>query len=327
MERDYRIDSLKGFLIILVVLGHVITEFDNVNIFNHAVMGLIYVFHMPLFVLLSGYLTRPRHQLSQQQLWRGTGNLLVTIVIFQLFAMIRHLPLGGDPIAMLLMFPYGILWYLMCLVYWRLLTYYTPQSLLKRPVVHLLLAFLIAVLSGLTHLGNFLAIQRALNFYPFFLLGYYYRQGAIGGQWWKNIALHASIVVVLLPIIFWLYPHCGNVLNGADHYTISDIPQKILILISSTAMSLLVFNTFGDYRWLRPIGKDSLFYYLYHIYLLMIVIAPVVKYYNLPLSFPFMLLYTAIIMGLLLLLHKVRFLRWLTNPLKSHKIQSMPKEP
>lgn len=53
MARDYRIDSLKGFLIVLVVLGHVITSLDNVNTINHAVMGLIYVFHMPLFILLS----------------------------------------------------------------------------------------------------------------------------------------------------------------------------------------------------------------------------------------------------------------------------------
>ena len=53
MARDLRIDSLKGLLIILVLLGHVITSVDNVNFINHAVMGLIYVFHMPLFILIS----------------------------------------------------------------------------------------------------------------------------------------------------------------------------------------------------------------------------------------------------------------------------------
>ena len=56
MARDNRIDSLKGLLIILVILGHVITTIDNVNIVNHAVMGFIYIFHMPLFILISGYL-------------------------------------------------------------------------------------------------------------------------------------------------------------------------------------------------------------------------------------------------------------------------------
>lgn len=318
MQRDHRIDSLKGLLIILVILGHVIIEIDNINVINHAVMGGIYVFHMPLFILISGYLTRPHHELSQRQLWKGVGNLLVTIVIFQVLSMLRHLPQGKDPIAMLLEFPYGILWYLMSLIYWRLIIYYTPQWLLKRPVAYLSLAFLLSILSGLTHLGNFLAIQRTLNFYPFFLLGYYYKQGAISDRWWKNYPLHAAVALIMLPLILWLYPHCGNVLNGADHYTLSGIPQKVLTLITSTATSLLVFNMVGDFKWLRPIGKDSLFYYLYHIYLLMIIVAPTVERYNLPHSLPFMLLYTAIILGTLLLMHKVKFFRWLTNPLKSH---------
>ena len=48
--------------------------------------------------------------------------------------------------------------------------------------------------------------------------------------------------------------------------------------------------------------------------------------YNLPKSFPFVLLYTAIIMGALLLMHKVRFLRWLTNPLAKHKTTAEEKQ-
>ena len=319
MKRDYRIDSLKGLLIILVVLGHVITTLDNVNVINHAVMGFIYVFHMPLFILISGYLTRPNHQQSQRQLWHGIINLLVITILFQFFNMLRHLPLGKDPIKMLLEFPHGILWYLMSLIYWRLLLYYTPQALSKRPLIYLSLAVCLSILSGLTHLGNFLSIQRAINFYPFFLLGYYYKQGDISNQWWKNNILHACTAIILLPLIFWLYPRCGNVLNGADHYALTDIPQKLLVLISSTAMSLLVFNLARDHKWLRPIGQDSIFYYLYHIYLLMVIVSPVVKHFDLPRSFPFVLCYTAIIMGALLLMHKIPFLRWLTNPLSKRK--------
>ena len=326
MERDYRIDSLKGFLIILVVIGHVITTLDNVNVINHAVMGFIYVFHMPLFILISGYLTRPSHEQNERKLWRGIINIFIVVVIFQFFNMLRHLPLGKDPIKMLLEFPYGILWYLMSLIYWRLMLYYTPQSLLRRPLIYLALAFAFSILIGLTHLGNFLSIQRAINFYPFFLLGYYYKQGEISNKWWKNNILHACTAIILLPLIFWLYPRCGNVLNGADHYTLSGIPQKSLVLICSTAMSLLVFNLCRDHKWLRPIGQDSIFYYLYHIYLLMVIVAPVVKYFDLPKSFPFVLLYTAIIMGALLLMHKVRFLRWLTNPLAKHKTTAEEKQ-
>ena len=46
MARDIRLDSLKGLLIILVILGHVITDIGNKSLLNHGVMGIIYIFHM-----------------------------------------------------------------------------------------------------------------------------------------------------------------------------------------------------------------------------------------------------------------------------------------
>ena len=82
MARDNRIDTLKGLLIILVVLGHVITTLDNVNIVNHAVMGIIYIFHMPLFILISGYLTKSPEKQTARDMWKGLLNLFVILVIF-----------------------------------------------------------------------------------------------------------------------------------------------------------------------------------------------------------------------------------------------------
>lgn len=52
--RNYQIDSIRGFAILLVVIGHVIqknyVDFDNNTIFKY-----IYSFHMPLFMFISGY--------------------------------------------------------------------------------------------------------------------------------------------------------------------------------------------------------------------------------------------------------------------------------
>ena len=320
MARDNRIDSLKGFLIILVVLGHVITNLDNVNTLNHAVMGLIYVFHMPLFILLSGYLTKPAGQQTSRQLWKNVSVLFVTIVIFHLLSATRLVLMNSiDRAGSFLEFPYGILWYLMSLIYWRIIIYYTPRCLERRPALYLALAFIISVLCGLTGLGKLLSIQRTLNFFPFFLLGYYYKQGIISNKWWKNNIVHIAVVVILLPLIFWLYPRCGKVLNGADYYPITEIPQKVIILSCSIAMSLLVFNLAHDVKWLRPIGKDSLFYYLYHYFIITIAIAPIVEHFDLPRSLPFILVYTAIVLVILMLLHKVKFLRWLTRPTQNHR--------
>lgn len=316
MARDNRIDTLKGLLIILVILGHIIIAADNANTLNHAVMGLIYVFHMPLFILVSGYLTKNPDNQSPQEMWRGVGNIFITLVIFHFITATRRYLQNGDFLSSLVNFPYGVLWYLMCLIYWRIILYYTPKALLNRPKMHLSIAIVLSIACGLTHLGNLLAIQRALNFYVFFLLGYYYRQGAINTRWWNLNVLHIATALVLLPLIFWLFPHCGNFLNGADHYTLADIPQKGLILCCSVAMSLLVFNQVKEIDVLSRIGKDSLFFYLYHAILVYALLMPAIDGLDLPRTLPYNMLYTLIILGILMVMSKIKIFKWLMNPFK-----------
>lgn len=314
MARDNRIDSLKGLLIILVIMGHFITTLDNTNVVNHAVMGLIYIFHMPLFILISGYFTKPPEQQTSQSLWRGVLNLTVTLIVFHLLNCLWVSYAGRDFVTAMKTFPYGVLWYLLSLIYWRIILYYSPKSLLNRPWLYLSIAIAVSILCGLTHLGRFMSFQRTLNFYVFFLLGYYYRQGALNNRWWHNNALHAVTAVVLLPIIFWLFPRCGNVMNGADHYGLDGLPEKALILTCSIAMSLLVFNLVRDWKPLRFIGKDSLFYFLYHMFVISIVFLPLVRDHGWPCTFPFIVLYTALNLVLLVGLNKIAFFRWLIHP-------------
>ena len=316
MARDLRIDSLKGFLIILVLLGHVIAAVDNVNVINHAVMGLIYVFHMPLFILISGYVTKNPAEQTARQMWSRVGNIFITLVIFHLLSVLRRYFQDDTYNPIIFSFPYGVLWYLMCLIYWRIMLYYTPKWLLNRPVLNLAIALLISILCGLSHLYNFFAIQRGLNFYFFFLLGYYFKQGAVNTKWWNFNVLHIAVAVILLPIIFWLFPRCGNIMNGADHYTLVDIPQKVMILSCSLAMCLLVFNKMPEVKMLTHIGKDSLFYYLYHIHIIRLCLGPLLREYSMPRTLPFVILYTLAILGIVYLMSKIKFFRWLLQPIK-----------
>lgn len=56
LARDKNIDALRGFAILLVVLGHCIQysdiDFDEILLFR-----VIYSFHMPLFMFISGYVS------------------------------------------------------------------------------------------------------------------------------------------------------------------------------------------------------------------------------------------------------------------------------
>ena len=314
MARENRIDAIKGLLIILVILGHTIIALDNENVINHGVMGLIYIFHMPLFILISGYLTKHPSQQSASHMWRGVGRIAVTLVIFQVLVSIRVQCMGGHFLAAMAMFPFGILWYLMSLMCWRIMLFYTPRALLDRPWLYLGLALVVSLLIGLTHLGLFLSIQRTLNFYLFFLLGFYYKQGVTNTRLWHNNLLHALVVIGLLPLLFWLYPKCGNVMNGADYYGIKGLPEKIMVLTCSISMSLLVFNLMRDNKILRVVGKDSMFYYLYHMFISIALVIPIVKALDWPRTLPFIILYTLAAVAIMWGMSKIQFFRWLIHP-------------
>lgn len=61
-QRSFEIDFIKAFAICLVVLGHSIQLFNGTeyrmtqSFYNNLIYKIIYSFHMPLFMLVSGYL-------------------------------------------------------------------------------------------------------------------------------------------------------------------------------------------------------------------------------------------------------------------------------
>lgn len=55
-KRLFWIDALRGWLIILVVIGHVIQCELGAKCGNNHLWNIIYSFHMPAFVSVSGYL-------------------------------------------------------------------------------------------------------------------------------------------------------------------------------------------------------------------------------------------------------------------------------
>lgn len=56
-KRNNFIDFVKGILICLVVWGHTIQYFllENGSFYEDIVYKIIYSFHMPLFMVISGY--------------------------------------------------------------------------------------------------------------------------------------------------------------------------------------------------------------------------------------------------------------------------------
>ena len=60
MARNTQIDSLKFFLIFLVLVGHCLDINLNSRI-NGSLFRFIYSFHMPVFVIISGMMFRNKN--------------------------------------------------------------------------------------------------------------------------------------------------------------------------------------------------------------------------------------------------------------------------
>jgi fucose 4-O-acetylase-like acetyltransferase len=85
-QRDKQVDAIKGFAIILVVVGHVIAFSDPKNYHDGILINLIYSFHMPLFFFISGYLVFGRYGPTVTG-WIGKKfrQLIIPYTLFTLF--------------------------------------------------------------------------------------------------------------------------------------------------------------------------------------------------------------------------------------------------
>ena len=179
MNKDIKLSNLKGLLIFLVVLGHLLALYKADF---KALYLLIYSFHMPLFILVSGYF-------AKNATLKKTLNFVLLYLIFQPFYQMILVVLEQRKFDIDLQIPYYHMWYLVSMTIWYLLAVIL-RKLSQKPIhkfLIIILCFVIGIgakfLSGITEpfLQNYnslfnsyyLSYQRTLSFLPFFFIGFY----------------------------------------------------------------------------------------------------------------------------------------------------------
>lgn len=110
-KRISSLDAMKGLLIILVVLGHVIQS-NYLNYQHEFSFRLIYSFHMPLFFLISGYLNyKEKH--DNKLINRRAVQLLVPFVVWALLTpFLENGDFNINRFVKILLYPDNGLWFL-----------------------------------------------------------------------------------------------------------------------------------------------------------------------------------------------------------------------
>ena len=91
-NRDTFWDALKWILMFFVIYGHLLPRFYEESRINMALFNLIYMFHMPLFIFISG---RFSHNHNKEKFKSGIIRLLETYVVFQIILEIVSAVVGG----------------------------------------------------------------------------------------------------------------------------------------------------------------------------------------------------------------------------------------
>lgn len=312
--RDKKLDTLKGLLILLVILGHIIGMVGSESdVVSDWVWKFTATFRMPLFIFVTGYLTRRK---INNEYVKGVINTLKPLLVFQAISLLLFWLTGHRVTKQTFLIPHFALWYMLSLVYWRSFIQLIPQKMLDKVWIILGLAVVASICCGLMPYGRVLSIQRTIHYFPFFLLGYYTKQGMIKAQLWNNYISYIVIGIIIVLVCFGFYPANSRLLlSGADHYHISDLPAKAFLLLCAFSLSLSVFYIAKANSFFEYFGKKSLIYYLYHGLIVEFLLLPMVNHFSLPNNFPFLLLYFVVTVLMVFLISKIKFFVWLTNPI------------
>lgn len=260
------VDALKGFAILLVVMGHFLagiypdwkTALDS-NAFGMSLWRVIYGFHMPLFMFCSGFVFyKPRDFFSFR-------NCSCTILKSFLRLILPY-------------FSFGLLFYVFFdrfFVFWYLyvlFVFYIITLLIKCIVVKfkwwnihtdsfffLLLSFAAWIICGKLRSYEILPFLDLGHFslYLYFILGHVVRQEKL-----QEILRKRNILFTIFVVLFFIV--------GLNKFNLISLPSKLSIFypLSAIGMFFHFFSILREngkfFKLLERFGRHSLEIYLLH---------------------------------------------------------------
>lgn len=266
-KRDFLFDNLKCIGIVLVVFAHLLEGFDTPA--TNVLYKIIYLFHMPLFVFVSGYYAR-------FNLKKIVKKLVVPYLIFQFVWTIFEyfISHSNQNFLTYILTPRWVLWYLFSMIIWKLSTIALEKVNQKYLPIILIFAVVIGLFSGGGNFdGYILSISRTLAFYPFFVLGFYFKR--LNFRDWhifkENIFKFGFVVLSMACVIalFGFFPGLPReaLYNAYMYNQISgyNMLVRLFMYIGATVIifSLMMFcgkqSSLGSY-----LGQNSMVIYLVH---------------------------------------------------------------
>lgn len=264
-QRDPWFDNAKMTLVTLVVVGHSWTLLPQ-NAWDRWTYDFLYFWHVPAFVLVTGYLSRG-FTWSGPRLWSLIKTVVVPYVIFEGLLAWFRIKVGGIAMNDLWADPHWPMWYLSALFFWRLMT-----PIFKWLPAKVVIAVLISLAAGLWA-GDTLDFARVFGLLPFFVLGLKMHPGH-----WELLRTRRARVYgwVVLAAIFvlarftdswieteWLYYRSRYDALEPDNMHAVTIRMVLLLLGLAGAFAFFAIVPRVN-SWFTRLGSATLVVYLFH---------------------------------------------------------------
>ncbi len=195
-ERLYKLDNLKLLLIFLVVLGHAADLYANVSHATGIMRFVIYSFHMPLFLFVSGLVSK--RNIAQRRYSHIAAYLGLYIFIKVVNFAANWATTGVLP-QVTVFADSGEPWYAFCLFAFGFLTIVLEKL---KPVYVLVFSVLLACLAGYdTSIGDAFCLSRIIVFYPFYYLGYWLDAQKVCAFFSKKWLIPAALTILAAAVV------------------------------------------------------------------------------------------------------------------------------
>jgi fucose 4-O-acetylase-like acetyltransferase len=264
--RDPFFDNAKLLLVMLVVIGHSWVLMPQAPSAFPA-YTFLYAWHVPAFVLVTGYLSRS-FTYSRADLRKLMTTVVAPYLVFESLLALFRVAVGKESMGSpLYLDPRWPMWYLAVLFLWRLAT-----PLLTRVPQPVLLAMVVSLVGGLID-ADLLDVSRATGLLPFFVLGLTMRREQF--DWLarprvRTVAFAALATAFVVAAVVaeplsteWLYWRSSYA--AMDVGVWQGMASRLVLLLVAGVLALSALSLVPrSHRWFTPLGAASLVVYLCH---------------------------------------------------------------
>jgi fucose 4-O-acetylase-like acetyltransferase len=224
-------DSLKGWLIILVVLGHSIQHVLGIDSETNHIWNIIYSFHMPAFMAVSGYLAyRPANSGSNynvlSSIFRRFRQLVIPFFLWTLILLSLYGKLSINAVEEYIIYPDNGLWFLLVLFFISTIFFLASKVAeiikFKQEYIMTIMCIFLTFIQIIFEL-RILGFQFIAYYFLFYTLGFYVHK-------YENKIITKNSSIIFLLLIIWLVLAWFWKMHELPFYTMV-LPYSIMLYL------------------------------------------------------------------------------------------------